>query len=97
MLLQEMGGLVPAGVAFQLCIGTPSRQVRQEPLLLPCICKSVSAPAFIFCSNLGCLTVLASHLGALVQINYSEMYPKDPSSVYGQSWSADVFFSFFPI
>lgn len=91
-LSQEMGGLVPAGVAFRLCIGTPLRQVQQGLLALPSICKCVSAAAFGFCSNLGHLTTLASCFGASVQINYSDIYPKDLSSVYGQSWSADGFF-----
>lgn len=90
-LSQEVGGLVPAGVAFRLCIGTPLRQVQQGLLALPSICKCVSAPAFVFCSNLGHLATLASCFGASVQINYSDIYPKDLSSVYGQSWNAGGF------
>lgn len=49
----------------------------------------LSAPAFIFSSNLGHLSALASRLGASVQIKRFEMYPKDLSSVYGQPWSTD--------
>lgn len=78
--------LVPAGLCLAQC------RVQQGPLLLQSLWECVSTSAFIFCSNLSRLTALASYFGASVQINCSEIHPKDLSSLCGQSWIFWVFF-----